>query len=176
MKRTGRNNLDSLRSGGVTLGELPVVRKRKSSAFTLIELMVVLLILAIGVALVVGVGATVQETARSEETRNIQRVVLASLQTYYNAAPNAYPDGDGAPDSSISLLVALRTVAPSRKELHRLPKHAISEDDTGREHLLDGFGNPMLYFKTGGLAGRTPRLLSRGANLLDPTDDIASDM
>ncbi|HDY65297.1 MAG TPA: prepilin-type N-terminal cleavage/methylation domain-containing protein, partial [Phycisphaerae bacterium] len=67
MNSIGRNNLDSPYPGG----------------FTLIELLVVLLILAIGIALIVGVATTVQETARAEETKNIQRVVLAGLKAYY---------------------------------------------------------------------------------------------
>ncbi len=160
MNSIGRNNLDSPHPEG----------------FTLIELLVVLLILAIGIALIVGVATTVQETARAEETKNIQRVVLAGLKAYYLSGEKAYPPGDGGADSSETLLTGLRTVAQGRKELRRLPKHAISEDSSGRRRLVDGFGNPMLYFQSGGLAGETPRLVSQGPDPLDPTDDIAMDM
>ena len=159
MNNIGRNNLDSPRSEG----------------FTLTELLVVLLILAIGVALIVGVATTVQETARAEETKNIQRVLLAGLKAYYKSE-KAFPHGDGGPESSETLLTGLRTVAQGRKKLRHLPKHAISEDTSGRRRLVDGFGNPMLYFQSGGLSGKAPRLISQGPDPLDPTDDIAMDM
>ena len=160
MNSIRQNNLDSPRAGG----------------FTLTEFLVVLLILAIGIALVVGVATTVQETGRAEETKNIQRVVLAGLKAYYHSGQEAYPPGNGGADSGETLLAALRTIGAGRKELKRLPKHAISEDDSGRERLVDGFGNPMPYYQSGGLAGRTPRLVSQGPDALDPTDDIAMDM
>ena len=160
MNGNGWNNLSSLRAGG----------------FTLTELLVVVLILAIGIALIVGVATTVQETARSEETKNIQRVALAGLKAYYESGEKAYPPGNGGADSSEALLMRLQNVAQGRKELRRLPKHAIAEDSSGRRRLVDGFGNPMLYYQSGGMDGKTPRLISQGPDALDPTDDIAMDM
>jgi prepilin-type N-terminal cleavage/methylation domain-containing protein len=147
-------------------------------AFTLVEMLVTMLILAIGVALVVGVAANVQEDARTDETRHAQSVVLAALEVYHKTQ-GAYP-ADAAEDdrklhSSVLLLRALRANADSREILRRLAGSAIWQDDDGKEYLMDGFGNPIQYDRDAGLGGKKPLLLSHGHDDDDLTDDIATE-
>ena len=146
--------------------------RRGRAGFTLVELLAAVLILAMGVGLVAGIGENVLQDSRIDETRNIQAVALKALATYYKTT-GTWPAGNGEPDSGANLLTALRRAGPETKNmLQRLPQCGRREDNTGTVHLLDGFGNRMLYFQTGGLAGSRPLLMSKGADQADTTDDI----
>ena len=161
------------------------IRNSKSkirNGFTLVEMLVAILILVVSVALIVGVGSMVRENTQNEETKNIQAVLRSALKVYRDENPKnntkttkPWPAGDGKTDSTAGLLIALRKDQKARETLTRLPRQALSEDSTGREFVLDGFGNRMRYHQTGGLAG-APLLISNGADPNDPADDINSDV
>jgi prepilin-type N-terminal cleavage/methylation domain-containing protein len=142
--------------------------------FTLVELIVALLIIALMLMLVSGVGRNVLEASRSDATRNIQTVIMDAVKVYYRAEKD-YPPGDGGPDSSETLLAALRAVDPSRPILRMLPADAVQTGPMGDELLYDGFGRAIRYDRSGGLAGRRPLLTSPGPENDDTTDDIISD-
>jgi len=156
------------------------IRNPKSAirnGFTLIEMLVAVLILSVGIALIVGVATVVREHSRNAETRNIQAVLASALKLYHDSPGiSTWPAGDGTADSTAELLRSLRTQRASRAELAKLPSGAILEDDAGREFVLDGYGNKMRYFRTGGLAGATPLISSLGADPKDPADDINTDV
>lgn len=176
-------------------GQSKIGNWKSAIAFTLVEMLVAILILVVGVALIVGVGSMVRENAQSEETKNIQSVLRSALKAYRgkDADDNTettdntattdnkktkkkpWPPGDGKPDSTAGLLIALRNDKPAREALKRLPRQAILKDSTGREFVMDGFGNRMRYHQTGGLGG-APLLISLGADQKDPTDDINLDV
>ena len=145
-----------------------------NAGFTLVELIAVLLIVAVGFALIGGIGDGVLRDYREDETRNIHSVLAGALRAYHDVHHD-WPTGDGTPESGHALLSSLRKCDESRAMLKLLPQSATRIGNTG-EHLLDGFGNVVLYFKTGGLAGRTPLLVSKGDDPLDPADDINTDM
>lgn len=153
----------------------------RRTGFTLVELLVALLILAVLVALTHGIGSSVTETSRARETRQIQRVLREAMRVYAQTYA-AYPTANGEPDSSAVLLEHLRRCEPCGPVLQRLPKLAKFEDTRGRVHLVDAFGSPMLYYHetshrdTGDLAGRPPMLISHGADPEDLSDDIVSDL
>jgi len=68
-------------------GSRPAARRR---AFTLVEVMVVIMILAILLALVVGVGKTVMREVGRTKTKQIQDIVVAAINAYYDAQ-GTYP-------------------------------------------------------------------------------------
>jgi prepilin-type N-terminal cleavage/methylation domain-containing protein len=147
------------------------------TAFTLIEMLVVLLIFAIAVALVHGVGSTVQEDARAAETRNIQAVVLKALEAYHGGdhkSRPSYPEGNGDLASNARLVRLLQANPKANKILWSLPGNAVDERN-GTRYLLDGFGAPMEYYGAEGV-DKTPKLVSHGPNPDDPTDDMEVDM
>ncbi|MBN1942397.1 MAG: type II secretion system protein [Phycisphaerae bacterium] len=147
---------------------------RLRNAFTFVEMLIVLLIVAVGFLLATGVGSSVQADARARQTRHTQAVVLAALEAYHSAR-HAYPPGDGGPDSTVALLRTLRSTPACRADLQRLARGAIYQDENGNEFLVDGFAGPLLYDPAGGLGGKRPRLLSQGRDANDATDDIAGE-
>jgi prepilin-type N-terminal cleavage/methylation domain-containing protein len=153
----------------------PPGNRINNSAFTLTEMLVAMLILSVGIALIVGVGSVVRQRSQAAETRNVQAVLASALKLYYESQ-NAWPPGDGGENSTAELLRLLRANRLSRAELDKLPQGTVIEDDTGREFVLDGFGNKMRYFRTGGLGGQSPLISSLGADPKDPADDINMDV
>jgi len=149
---------------------------RLAKAFTLVEMLVAILILVVGVALMVGVGSMVRKHTQTEETRNILAVLRSALKVYNPTSDKqAWPAGDGKSDSTAGLIIALRKNYDARAALEQLPLQAISTDSTGREFVMDGFGNRLRYHQTGGLAG-SPLLISPGADPNDHADDINADV
>jgi prepilin-type N-terminal cleavage/methylation domain-containing protein len=149
---------------------------RLRPAFTLVELMAALLILAVAVALTHGIGTSVVDTSRARETRVIQDVIRRAMAAYAQSNSN-FPQAQGEPHSSAVLLEHLRRCEPCGPVLQQLPRLATFEDDRGRVHLVDAFGSPMLYYHdTGELTGRPPTLISRGADHDDLSDDIVTDL
>lgn len=158
------------------------------NGFTLVELSLALVVLTLVVLLVSGVGASVQDSIRTDQTRAIQRTVLQAVQAYARDAddptsPQAYPPGAGEPGSSGSLYAALQKHAPARKLLRDLPAETVRQADITTpdgsklmEILVDAFGRELRYDRTGGLAGQTPVLHSLGADPDDPTDDIETEL
>jgi prepilin-type N-terminal cleavage/methylation domain-containing protein len=145
-------------------------------AFTLVELMVALLILAVGVALVHGIGGSVVDRSRGQETRAIQQV-LRQATLAYGQAEAGYPTASGGDASSAVLYEHLRRCSRCEPILRRLPRLATYEDTRGRVHILDAFGSPMRYYHgEGELAGRPPMILSHGADRDDLSDDIVTDL
>ncbi|MBN1553927.1 MAG: type II secretion system protein [Phycisphaerae bacterium] len=158
----------------VRLPQSAIPKAQVRTAFTLVEMLIVLLIVALGFLLVVGVGSTVQADARARQTRHTQAVVLAALEAYHDARHN-YPPGDGGTDSTVALLRTLRSEPACSSALQKLPRKAIFQDSDGKEYLVDGFAGTMRYDPAGGLGGRKPKLTSQGQDPLDTTDDIVSE-
>lgn len=141
---------------------------------TLVELIIAVVLVAMGCLLAAGVAASVQEDARARQTRHTQTVLLAALQAYHEVH-RVYPPGDGGPDSTVPLLRALRNTPAVRPILSRLARTAVYQDENGKEYLVDGFVIPLRYDPAGGLGGKRPRLLSLGEDPVDPTDDLSAE-
>ena len=147
----------------------------KRGGFTLVEMLVVLIILAVGTALMVGVAEDVRRHSRNETTRNIQATLVRALKTYKSSYGD-YPPGDGQSGSGAILLTCLQGCPRTQADIARLPKQAIRYDQTGRQTIVDGFGREMHYSRFGGLAAKNPLLYSQGHDPADPTDDITESL
>ena len=121
-------------------------------AFTLIEMLAVLMILSILVALAVGVGNYVMDKAKRQKTLDTQRVVMRAIDEYFTVV-GGFP-GDSADCSG--LLTALQENPKTAQIIHRLPSSAISDGK-----IIDGYGNAMQYLANDGLGNR-PLLESAG--------------
>lgn len=146
----------------------------KSTAFTLVEMLAVLILFALALALIIGVSSNVVGESRIAQTRDVQRTLLAALRSYHDAF-DTYPPGDGEPDSSAAMLKPLTAASPCRDALAMLPANATTTTRRGARVVLDGFDRPLRYFRTGGLGGQSPMILSLGFDPDDPTDDIVTE-
>jgi type II secretory pathway pseudopilin PulG len=146
-------------------------RERNKAGFTAVEMCIVVLILVLGMLLLVNVADDVVRTSRERDTRTIQTIVLTALREYKQATHH-YPAGDGRPDSTRSLLTALKRCSPAEQSLQRLPRGATTTQP-GPAVLLDGFGRPMRYYHYP-QTDSPVLLVSPGQRPDDPMDDIAA--
>ena len=163
------------RGRAFTLIELLAARQRKRLAFTLIELLIVIGILALLVSLVVGVSAYVRGAGKRSETETIQAIIMTAIEAYRdNAMPRNYPPDTHAPYSTSGetlyrFLLGTHTAAPAdlsgnpavraaSEKLVELPSGAAR---AGWSTFFDGYDNPMRYEVAGGVGGR-PVLISAG--------------
>ena len=118
----------------------------------------------------------VVRNSKDNETRYIQDIVLGAIQTYHDTNGVWPPEisNTDAPRSTTAMLRALQDDKASREKLKNLPRMAISRNEAGRPVLIDGYGYPMEYFRTGGLGGKSPLLVSQGATIDDLADNISS--
>jgi len=139
--------------------------------FTMVELLVVLLILAILLGLVVGISKYVMAEAARKQTESVQSIVIHAATRYYETTtPSDYPGSDA--NGCRQLMTTLYNHAPSKEVLRTLPNDAWAGSG---QPLKDGFGEEMQYQKAGGRGG-TPVLISKGADRqINTPDDIRSD-
>ena len=135
--------------------------RRRRGAFTLVEMLAVILVIGIIVAVVVGVAGNAIAKAAEAETRQTMTAVWGAIQAYHDAK-GVYPGP--------SLFTELRDCPQSKKRLAGLDKVIRG---TG---FIDGFEQSIRYHTTGG-AGGTPYLVSAGRDGdFDSLDDnIRSD-
>jgi len=125
-------------------------------AFTMVELLTVLLILGIVLALVVGIGPRIMKDAATAQTSSTQGVAMDAVQRY-KELKGSYPADSG---DTVSLMNALNDgSAPDVVKLLR----TLSRDSWAgpNQPLRDGWGKEMRYFAQGGLGGQ-PLLESAG--------------
>lgn len=171
------------------------------NAFTLIEVLVVIVILGVLVALVVGVSRYITDKAAHDNTVSIQTILTSAINVYHQAQ-GEYPVEDTSnppvPTSSgtygyrfatdqwqavvrnRSLWSQLSGEPASAKVIQKLPTDAMYP----AERLFrDGYGRDLDYRQSAGLGG-TPVVISPGADgrFYDPskkvdyeTDNIRSD-
>ena len=153
----------------------------RRAGLTLIELLAVMFILAILVALVVGVGRYVIDDANKRKTQQTLTVLKEAVQSYHDAAsPKAYPDGNGDDASAAQIFSALTSpedsprVQAAMERIRRLPEDAM-ETGGSANVFLDAWGRKIRYDKDGGFGGR-PVFISAGSDGdFGTDDDIRSD-
>jgi general secretion pathway protein G len=156
-------------------------------AFTIIELLVVIGIIAILASLLFPVLSAQMERARIDEARSQLEIFRAALELY--SGPDAFGDfppsswaGAGDNAGAERMLDCLRTSergGPFIKQRTIRPWLGDTDDD-GREELLDPWGNPWIYFHNSDYPGgavyyvidmsrRTVSPVKRGDVYVNPT-------
>jgi len=135
-------------------------RTARSRGFTLIELLAVMLILAILIALVVGVANRIFNHVNIKETQNSMKIIMSSIVEHYKVK-SAYPTNQA------SLVSDLKSVEKCRALIKTLDDN-VWNPASGYE-FLDSWGKPIVYSPSGGLGGG-PGLTSAG-----PDGDIATE-
>ena len=179
----------------------PVRRKRKIGAFTLIEIIVVLAIIALLVTLTVGMSKYLSTRSATQKTQGIQIVFMHALDAFIEESgqeDNAVwfePSSDNLKTLSTpfksddpddpnyykpdyvgikKIIELLLDTSVAVDKLRSLPEGAL-KGDTADKVIIDGFDQAMAYDHNGGLGGR-PVLISAGPDRKFRTDDdIRSD-
>ena len=126
-------------------------RAVRSSGFTLVELLAVMLILAILMTLVVGASRLIFSDVYVNETKSSMQIIMAAI-TEYREVAGKYPTASGW----VSQLAA---TAKSRALIGNLGENVWSA--TNNDEFRDAWGNAIHYSPSGGLAG-APGLTSGG--------------
>ncbi len=144
--------------------------------FTLVEMIVVVAIIAVLVAIVVGVSGLVVSRASVERTKVNMQVILQAIYAHHKAEEN-YPleedDFSGKPDEwtdsdweaykrGKKLYEDLASVPQARAHITNLGKEAI-KNISGNDVFVDGFDKYMTYRIAGG-AGGAPVIISAGSD------------
>jgi len=121
----------------------------KRKAFTMIELLVVIGVIAILLSLMLPALFAHMEGARIQEMQDHLKVIEAALAQYHGAFGDYPPSpGDGTNSGSESLLACLRTQevgGPFIEE--RLIRSWVGDSDgDGEPELIDPWQNPWVYF------------------------------
>lgn len=161
----------------------------RTKAFTLVEMLVVVFVIAILVTIVVGVAKIVIGRASSDQTAVSMKAILNAIETYREVTGD-YPveatDFTGQPTVGWTvrdwqayvrgrlLYEDLSGRPQSQAKLAPLGNAVLQI--SGNWVFVDGFGKYLDYFRDGG-AGGTPLLLSAGAdgNFDTQEDNVRSD-
>ena len=169
---------------------MPGPARPRENAFTLVELLVAMFIIAILITLVVGVAGYVYEEAARKETQATQNLVMIAVKAFKQAtgeSPKDENDFSPPPVPREQLLLYqlkgdhLGTNTRDQEMKARIKKATgdtlleIPPDVMDGTVVRDGFGNAMIYLRQGGLGSR-PVVISAGPDeQFDNEDDIRSD-
>ena len=149
-------------------------RRYGKNAFTLVELLIVITIMAIIIAIAVGIGKYVMAEGARKRTQSAQAIIIGAIDQYMSDNDGDAPaDGGAGPDSTIELMKALKLNDKSWNMMAKLDKEIFSSATSA---LKDGWGSPMIYDNDGGYGGK-PIIISVGPDG-DPAttkDNIRSD-
>ena len=161
--------------------------RRGRRAFTLVELLVAMFIIAILITLVVQVARYVYEEAARKETQSAQNLVFLAVDAYHDLTGEYPPDAnDSAPGPADANQILLYYLSgqedTANDEMRARIKKATGDillklppDVMDGQVIRDGYGNVMLYLREGGL-GLRPVLISAGPDgQFGNEDDIRSD-
>lgn len=151
--------------------------RHEAGAFTLVEMLAVILVIGILVTIVVGVAGRVISRAAEKRTLLNMESIMNAIQVYQEEnGMYPVPDQSGTYlEQNAELYELLKECDPARKRLGQLSDTAykVFDPDTW---FVDGFENPLRYHVTGG-AGGAPYLESAGhdGDFSTSDDNIRSD-
>ncbi|KKK68066.1 hypothetical protein LCGC14_2947800, partial [marine sediment metagenome] len=127
--------------------------KHNTGAFTLVELLAVILVIGILVGVVIGVGNRVLRRNAEEQTRVTMAIINSALGSYYDDL-GFYPGGGGADYKQVNanLYTALWANKFSRERMATLDPDSVNTHDS-QKVLVDGFDNILKYHPKGGAGG-----------------------
>lgn len=142
-------------------------------AFTLIELLLVMSIMAVLVAMVVGVGSYIIEEGKKKQTQQLMDHLRGAVQAYHRVTRGEYPldrlpDANSFYDANQSfraLSMCLRGLSPPCKSEYTPAIVQATKpflDQVGDPNgMTDGWGRKMRYYRNRGVGGK-PVFLSPG--------------
>lgn len=136
---------------------------RNRKAFTLIELLAVILVISILVAVVVGVATQVIRKSAEDSTKLYMQIIIKAVSVYHEEY-GAYPDLDPAGDDTArgaELYAKLWVTPRCRERLSPLPPEAMLAPG-GNRYFVDGYQNTLRYHSRG--LGGAPYLESCGGD------------
>jgi len=171
----------------------PLMKKNdihQGRGFTLIEMIIVVMIIAILVTIVVGVSKLVTGRAASDKTRMYMQTIMLAIDAYRESTGSYPAEETNIPEKpddwhwasrdwsafcrNKKLYQQLIAVPAAKKRLSALPNDAV-RNIYGENVFIDAFEMMMEYFINKGI-GETPLLVSAGADRTFGTeDDIRSD-
>ena len=162
--------------------------KRNTSGFTLMELLVVIMIIAVLTAIGLSVGSKVMSAAAKKRTAGYMQLIMHAVNTYQEKVGFLPCVDNATPIYGNALLTALRDGDPDnpgepvyeeiwnskiKPIIDKLPDNAFEKDPDTKQAtgFIDGFDQLLVFEPVGGLGG-TPRLVSAGPDEdIDETDD-----
>lgn len=139
----------------------PTNMRTRSRAFTLIEMLTVLFILAILIALVVSVSKWVINNSNKNKTRDAMKLIIHAVKVYYDEQdPKEYPDTPATDEdfrSCSQLYLDIRNDGGKALDVIRALPERIIEGNT----FHDAWDTEMQYDNNGGMGG-VPGLRSAG--------------
>jgi prepilin-type N-terminal cleavage/methylation domain-containing protein len=132
-----------------------VIRQRRVAAFSLMELLVVISIIAVLAGLLVATAGFINEkagTSRAEGEISALNLALENYKLEYGT----YPEGDGKDNSTKVLIekLAIEPIRDNRKPFFEFPTKMLDGYSNGdstltaldqAKYLVDPFGNPYHY-------------------------------
>ncbi len=151
-------------------------RRGNTRAFTLVEMLAVILVIGILVAVVVGFTRRGVSIPVEKQTRLNMQAIMNAIGAYHEEK-GAYPNPGGTDyrQANAGLYSLLRGCALARKRVGELSRSAYKVSG-GNTYFVDGFEQVLKYFATGG-AGGGPFLESPGrdGDFNSKDDNIRSD-
>lgn len=143
----------------------------RSGGFTLVEMLVVLLIIAIVLAMGAGVATAIIERTDKEETKSRLSIVWEAINVYAEENNGDWP-------TSLSDMASTEQ-KPWTDVLRRLPEDCTRDCNGSQIIIKDRYGNNLVYSQTGGMFGQ-PSLYSMGPDgksgtAAEKKDDIRRD-
>ena len=143
----------------------------RSGGFTLVEMLVVLLIIAIVLAMGAGVATAIIERTDKEETKSRLSIVWEAISIYAEENGGDWP-------TSLNALASTED-KPWTDVLRRLPEDSTKDCNGSQIVVKDRYGNALKYSPSGGFGGQ-PSLYSMGpdgkdTSVAEKKDDIRRD-